>query len=162
MPQFSNYTYDELSIGQSASLTRTVTDNDVKAFALVTHDFNPAHLDAEYAEHSPFKGKIVHGMWSAGLISALLGTKFPGMGTIYLDQSLKFRRPVYVSDTLTAKLTVKAKDDAKKWVEFDCEVTNQDGKVVIMGESQVIAPTEKIRRNANKVEDMLLTQEFSL
>ena len=64
--------------------------------------------------------------------------------------------------TLTAKLTVKAKDDAKKWVEFECEVTNQDGKVVIMGESQVIAPTEKIRRNANKVEDLLLTQEFSL
>ena len=87
MPQFSNYTYDELSIGQSASLTRTVTDNDVKAFALVTHDFNPAHLDAEYAEHSPFKGKIVHGMWSAGLISALLGTKFPGIAALRPLQS---------------------------------------------------------------------------
>ena len=116
MTTFSNITYEELTIGQTASMTRQVTADDVKAFALVTHDYNPAHLDNEYAEQSQFKGVIAHGMWTAGLLSALIGTKFPGLGTIYLNQSLSFRRPVHIDDTLTATLTVKSKDDGKKWL----------------------------------------------
>ena len=108
MTTFSNFTYDELTIGQTASMTRQVTADDVKAFALVTHDYNPVHLDNEYAEQSQFKGVIAHGMWTAGLLSALIGTKFPGLGTIYLNQSLSFRRPVHIGDTLTATLTVKS------------------------------------------------------
>lgn len=161
MTVFTNVTYDELSVGQSASLTRTLTSEQIQAFALVTHDYNPAHLDEEYANNSMFKGVIGHGMWAAGLISALLGTKFPGLGTIYLNQSLSFRRPVYPNDTLTATLTVKSKDDEKKWVTLACEVTNQDGKAVVTGEAQVIAPSEKISREAIKIDDLTLTQQFS-
>lgn len=161
MTVFTNITYDELSVGQSASLTRTLTSEQIQAFALVTHDYNPAHLDEEYANNSMFKGVIGHGMWAAGLISALLGTKFPGLGTIYLNQSLSFRRPVYPNDTLTATLTVKSKDDEKKWVTLACEVTNQDGKAVVTGEAQVIAPSEKISREAIKIDDLTLTQQFS-
>lgn len=161
MTVFTNVTYDELSVGQSASLTRKLTSEQIQAFALVTHDYNPAHLDEEYANNSMFKGVIGHGMWAAGLISALLGTKFPGLGTIYLNQSLSFRRPVYPNDTLTATLTVKSKDDEKKWVTLACEVTNQDGKAVVTGEAQVIAPSEKISREAIKIDDLTLTQQFS-
>lgn len=161
MPAFSNYTYDELTVGQSQNLTRQVTEDDVKAFAMVTHDYNPAHLDAEYAADSAFKKIIVHGMWAAGLVSALLGTKFPGLGTIYLSQSLSFRRPVYVDDTLTATLTVKSKNDEKKWVTLTCEVTNQEGKAVVTGEAQVIPPTTKTSREVTALTDLTLTQTFS-
>ncbi|MFW2176338.1 MULTISPECIES: MaoC/PaaZ C-terminal domain-containing protein [unclassified Moraxella] len=160
MTTFSNVTYDELSIGQSDSMTRTVTEDDVKAFAMVTHDYNPAHLDSEYADNSMFKGKIAHGMWAAGLISALLGTKFPGVGTIYINQTLSFRRPVHFGDTLTATLTVKEKNDEKKWVTLDCQVTNQEGKAVVNGEAQVIPPSEKISRDVVKLDAMQLTQQF--
>ena len=161
MTTFSNFTYEELTIGQTASMTRQVTADDVKAFALVTHDYNPVHLDNEYAEQSQFKGVIAHGMWTAGLLSALIGTKFPGLGTIYLNQSLSFRRPVHIGDTLTATLTVKSKDDSKKWVVLDCQVTNQDGKAVVTGEAQVIPPTQKISREAVKLDDFTLRQTFT-
>lgn len=161
MTTLTNYTYDELSIGQSASLTRQVTSDDIKAFAMVSHDYNPAHLDSDYADNTQFKGVIAHGMWAAGLISALLGTKFPGVGTIYLNQSLSFRRPVQVDDTLTATLTVSDKNDDKHWVTLDCQVTNQDGKAVVTGQAQVIAPSEKITREVIKLDDMTLTQAFS-
>lgn len=161
MTTFSNFTYEELTIGQTASMTRQVTADDVKAFALVTHDYNPAHLDNEYAEQSQFKGVIAHGMWTAGLLSALIGTKFPGLGTIYLNQSLSFRRPVHIDDTLTATLTVKSKDDGKKWVVLDCQVTNQEGKAVVTGEAQVIPPTEKTSREAVKLDDFTLRQTFT-
>ena len=100
-------------------------------------------------------------MWTAGLLSALIGTKFPGLGTIYLTQSLSFRRPVHIDDTLTATLTVKSKDDSKKWVVLDCQETNQDGKVVVTGEAQVIPPTQKISREAVKLDDFTLRQTFT-
>lgn len=157
----NNVTYDELAIGQSSSLTRTVSEDDIKAFAMVSHDYNPAHLDHDYADNSMFQGVIAHGMWAAGLISAVLGTKFPGPGTIYLNQSLSFRRPVKPGDTLTATLTVKAKDDEKKWVTLDCQVTNQDGKAVVTGDAQVIAPTDNISRESIKLDDLTLRQAFS-
>lgn len=158
MITFSNFTYDELAVGQTASMTRQVTADDVKAFAMVTQDYNPAHLDNDYAEQTQFKGVIVHGMWTAGLLSALIGTKFPGLGTIYLDQSLSFRRPVHINDTLTATVTVKSKNDTKKWVTLDCEVTNQDGKAVLTGEAQIIPPTQKASRDVVKLDDITLQQ----
>ena len=89
-----NFTYDELAVGQSGGLQKTVTAKDVLLFAAISGDTNPAHLDPEYAEQTMFKGVIVHGMYSAGLISAVLGTRFPGPGTIYLGQDLQFKRPV--------------------------------------------------------------------
>lgn len=160
MTTLSNFTYDELTVGQTASLTRQVTAADVKAFAMVTRDYNPAHLDQDYAEQSQFKEVIAHGMWAAGLISALLGTKFPGFGSIYLNQSLSFRRPVHINDTLTATVTVKSKNDAKKWVTLDCQVTNQAGKAVVTGEAQVIPPSNKASRDVVKLDNVNFCQTF--
>ncbi len=140
-----NVTYDELKIGQKAERTHTVTETDIRAFASISGDINPAHLDHQYAEGTMFKGVIVHGMWGAAFISALLGTQLPGPGTIYLEQTLHFVRPVRPGDTVTATLTVTEKDDEKKRVRFDCAVRNQNGKDVITGSALVMAPTEKIK-----------------
>ncbi len=126
-----NVTYDELSLGQSARLLRTVTLADIQAFAAVSGDINPAHLNAEYAGETMFHGVIAHGMLGAALISALFGTQFPGPGTIYLGQELKFTKPVRIGDTLTVLATVSEKDDEKKRVAMDCLVTNQNGEVVL-------------------------------
>lgn len=161
MITFSNFTFEELTIGQTATMTRQVTADDVKAFAMVTHDYNPAHLDDDYAKQSQFKVVIVHGMWTAGLLSALIATKLPGLGSVYLNQGLSFRRPVHLNDTLTATVTVTSKDETKKWVTLDCQVTNQDGKVVVTGEAQVIPPTEKASRDVVKLDDFTLRQTFS-
>jgi len=141
-----NTTYDELSIGQSATLNRTLTLNDVRAFAAVSGDTNPAHLDPAYANQTLFHGVIGHGMWGGTLISAVLGTQFPGPGTIYLHQDLDFTKPVRIGDTLRVTVTVAAKDDLKKRVELQCEVSNQHDEVVLRGMARVIAPTQKVKR----------------
>lgn len=143
-----NLTFDELANGQSASLARTLTTADIRDFARVSGDVNPAHLDAEYAATTPFKEVIGHGMWSGALISCLLGTRFPGPGTIYLEQSLKFHRPVHVGDTVTVTLTVQEKDERRKKVILDCKVTNQDAATVVSGLATVMAPTVKVVRPA--------------
>ncbi|MEI8028157.1 MAG: bifunctional enoyl-CoA hydratase/phosphate acetyltransferase [Comamonadaceae bacterium] len=140
-----NVTYDEITLGQSARLLRTLTLNDIKAFAAVSGDTNPAHLDAVYANDTLYHGVIAHGMWGGALISALLGTHFPGPGTIYLDQVLHFTKPVRIGDTLTVTATVISKDDARKSVELDCQVLNQKGERVLHGTARVLAPTEKVR-----------------
>lgn len=141
-----NVTFDEISIGQSARSIRTLTLADIRAFAAVSGDTNPAHLDPVYADASPFHGIIAHGMWEGALISAVLGTEFPGPGTIYLEQTLHFSRPVRVGDTLTVTVTARTKDEDKKRVELDCEVLNQRGERVLHGVARVLAPTQKVRR----------------
>lgn len=141
-----NVTFDELSVGQSAQLMRTLSVDDIRAFAAVSGDTNPAHLDAQYAADTLFHDVIAHGMWGGSLISALLGTEFPGPGTIYLDQTLHFAKPVRVGDTLTVLVTVTSKDAAKNAVELDCQVTNQKGAKVLSGVARVMAPTKKVRR----------------
>ena len=140
-----NVTYDEITIGQSARLLRTLTLADIQAFAAVSGDTNPAHLNAEYANDTLFHGVIAHGMWGGALISALLGTQFPGPGTIYLEQVLHFTKPVRIGDTLTVTVTVVSKEDAKKRVELDCQVANQKGDCVLHGTAKVLAPTKKVR-----------------
>ncbi len=140
-----NVTFDEITLGQSARLLRTLTLADIQAFAAVSGDTNPAHLDAKYANDTLFHGVIAHGMWGGALISALLGTQFPGPGTIYLDQVLHFTKPVRIGDTLTVTATVVSKDEAKKSVELDCQVLNQKGERVLHGTARVLAPTEKVR-----------------
>lgn len=140
-----NHTYAELSIGQSARLLRTLTLADIQAFAAVSGDTNPAHLNQEYANDTLFHGVIAHGMWGGALISALLGTQFPGPGTIYMEQNLHFTKPVRIGDTLTVIATVLTKDDEKKRVELDCQVTNQRGERVLYGTAKVLAPTQKVR-----------------
>jgi phosphate butyryltransferase len=140
-----NRTFDELAIGDTASLSHTVTQRDIDLFATVTGDVNPAHVDAAFAATDMFHHVIIHGMWGAGLISAALGTKLPGPGTIYLGQDLRFRFPVSIGDTITATLTVSEKKPEKGDVTLACVCTNQDGKAVITGNAFTRAPREKIR-----------------
>ncbi|EWY40805.1 bifunctional enoyl-CoA hydratase/phosphate acetyltransferase [Skermanella stibiiresistens SB22] len=141
-----NVTYDEIAIGRSAALSRMLSLSDIELFARVSGDTNPAHLDTEYAAGTMFKGVIGHGIWSASIVSAVLGTSLPGPGTIYLSQDLKFRRPVRPGDMITATVTAKEKRDDKKIVVFGCEVTNQAGEVVLSGDATVIAPSHRISR----------------
>ena len=141
-----NVTYDELAVGRSASNVDVIGEREIALFASVSGDVNPAHLDPDWAATTPFGGVIAHGMLSAGFISALLGTTLPGPGTIYLDQSLRVRRPVRPGDRLTTTVTVTAMDDVKKRVTLDCTCTNQNGEAVVTGTATVLAPTQKIRR----------------
>jgi len=143
-----NRTFDEIAVGDSASLQRTLTVQDIQLFAVLSGDVNPQHLDAEFAASTRFHGVIAHGMWGGALISAVLGTRLPGPGTVYLGQTLKFLRPVRVGDTLTITVTVAARDEAKKRLTLACTCTNQAGEPVIEGEASVLAPTEKIERAA--------------
>lgn len=150
-----NFTYDEITMGQSARLTRTLSLADIQAFAAVSGDTNPSHLDAKYANDSLFHGVVAHGMWGGALISGLLGTEFPGPGTIYLDQELHFTKQVRVGDTLTVTVTVVSKDDLNKSLELDCQVINQKGEPVLHGLARVLAPTNKMRQprvNAPKIQ----------
>ncbi|HQX60263.1 MAG TPA: bifunctional enoyl-CoA hydratase/phosphate acetyltransferase [Burkholderiaceae bacterium] len=141
-----NHTYDELRVGQSARLLRTLTLSDIQAFAAVSGDTNPAHLDPDYANDTFFHGVIAHGMWGGALISALLGTEFPGPGTIYLDQELHFTKAVRIGDTLAVTATVVSKNDARKSIELDCQVVNQKHEQVLFGTARVLAPTQKVSR----------------
>jgi 3-hydroxybutyryl-CoA dehydratase len=130
---------EDLSVGQSAELVRTVTEADIVAFAAVTGDANPVHLDADYAATTSFGERIAHGMLSAGYISAVLGTALPGPGAIYLSQSLKFKRPVKIGDAVTARATVTEIDAAKARVTFTT-VCLVNGKAVVDGEAVVMVP----------------------
>nr|WP_041449723.1 MaoC family dehydratase [Anaerococcus prevotii] len=134
------YTIDEVEVGQSASFTKTVTEADAYNYAGVSGDFNPAHINEEYAKNTFFKTRIAHGMISAGFISAVLGTKLPGPGTIYLGQDLKFLKPVRFGDTITATCTVEEIIKEKNRLTLRTVCTNQDGEVVIDGKALVLAP----------------------
>lgn len=130
---------EELSVGQSAALARTVGEADLVAFAAVTGDTNPVHLDADYAAATSFGQRIAHGMLSAGYISAVLGTTLPGPGAIYLSQSLKFKRPVRIGDEVVAQVTVTAIDAAKAQITL-ATVCKVGGKAVVDGEAVVMVP----------------------
>jgi phosphotransacetylase/acyl dehydratase len=140
-----NRIFESLVIGETASLTHTVTQRDIELFAAVSGDVNPAHMDPAYAATDMFHKIIIHGMWGAGLISAVIGTKLPGPGTIYLGQELQFRRPVGIGDTITATLTLREKQPDKGNVLLDCLCANQNGEAVIIGTAEARAPTEKVR-----------------
>ncbi|MCD6664658.1 MAG: MaoC family dehydratase N-terminal domain-containing protein [Hydrogenophaga sp.] len=140
-----NHTIDEIVLGQKARLLRTLRREDILAFAAVSGDVNPAHLDPEYAAGTVFHGVIAHGMWGGALISALLGTVFPGPGTIYLEQQLRFSRPVHLGDTLTVEVVVIAIDEKHRHLDLDCHVRNQHEEVVISGLARVLAPRDKLR-----------------
>jgi phosphate acetyltransferase len=139
-----NRTFAELQIGESATLVRTAGLDDIQLFAAMSGDVNPAHVDAAFASHDMFGHVVVQGMWTAGLISALLGTKLPGPGTIYLDQALQFRHPVVPGDVVSATVTVKEKRADKRIVILDTRCTNQRGEAVLIGVATVIAPAEPI------------------
>lgn len=129
-----------LKVGDAAEMTKTVTDADVRAFAEVTGDRNPVHLDEEYAAATRFGRRIAHGMLGASLISAVLAGKLPGRGTVYLSQTLRFTAPVFLGDALTARVVVKALREDKPVVTLETFCTNQRGERVVEGEAVVLAP----------------------
>lgn len=133
-------TVSEMNVGDFATFTKTVSESDVYQFAGVTGDLNPAHINHEFASNSIFKERIAHGMLSAGFISAVLGTKLPGPGTIYLKQELAFLAPVKIGDTVTAKVEVKDLNQEKNRVVLRTLCTNQNGKEVLDGEAVMMPP----------------------
>jgi len=142
----TNKTYEEINVGDSASLTRTLMPEDVKLFAILTGDVNPATIDPKYSESGMFREAIAHGMWSGSLISTVLATQFPGPGTILVDQALHFARPVTIGDRIVITVTVKQKFDHNRHVIFDCVCSNQEGLPVVQGTAEVLAPSEKVSR----------------
>lgn len=144
MTCIENRIFDEIEIGASASLSRTLSWRDIELFAAMSGDVNPAHMDEDFAKSDIFHKIIAHGMWGGALISAVLGTELPGPGTIYVGQTLRFRRPIGLGDTVTVRVAATGKDATKRRVTFDCAVTNQKGETVIEGTAEVIAPTQKI------------------
>ncbi len=162
MEYLENRTFDEIQVGDSASITRTLTGKDIQVFAIMSGDINPAHVDIEYAQSEMFHKIIGHGMWGGALISTVLGTQLPGPGTIYVGQTLSFKKPVAIGDTLTVKVTAIEKNPGKKRVTFSCEIRNQKDEVVMEGQAEVIAPTKKIRRPKAVLPEISLRRPYSL
>ena len=152
-----NKTYDEITVGQSAQTVRVLSTKDIDLFAIMSGDVNPAHVDEEYAASNAFKKVIAHGMWGGALISAVLGTELPGPGTIYLNQSLSFRRPVCIGDEITVRVTVTEKGEKGK-LKLECLCLNQEGEAVIKGSAEVIAPKKKVRRPRAVLPDVHMHQ----
>jgi 3-hydroxybutyryl-CoA dehydratase len=134
---------EDIEMGMTRYIRKVVTDEDIEMFAKVSTDHNPVHLDDDYAEHTIFRGRIAHGMLTAGLISAVIGEQLPGHGTIYMGQSLKFLAPVRPGDTVYAEVKVIDIDFTKRRVKLDCHCS-VDGKKVLMGEATVLAPSRKL------------------
>lgn len=141
-----NRTFDEIQVGDSAHLVRTLKPEDIHLFAVMSGDVNPTHVDAEFARSSQFREVVGHSMWGSTLISTVLGNEFPGPGSVYVSQSLSFYRPITIGDTLTITVTCLEKFDHNHHILFDCLVSNQDGLKVIDGKAEVAAPQQKIRR----------------
>ena len=141
-----NRTFDEIAVGEFAQLIRTLKPDDIHLFAVMSGDVNPTHVDPEYAHSSQFREVVGHSMWGSTLISTVLGTEFPGPGTVYVSQALNFWRPITIGDTLTITVTCKQKFEHNHHIVFDCLAVNQDGLKVIDGTSEVLAPSEKIKR----------------
>ncbi len=149
-----NKPYDEINIGESASVHHSLSKRDILLFAIMSGDVNPAHLDEEYAKSDMFHKIVAHGMWGASLISTVLGTILPGPGTVYLSQSLKFLKPVGIGDTITATVTVTEKNPSNHHILLDCLCSNQRGEHVIKGSAEVLASREKVRRKKIKLPDV--------
>lgn len=136
------FNYASLKIGDSFSLSATLTKDKVMEFAELTGDKNPIHVDEHYASNSPFKKTIAHGFFVGSIFSRILGCHFPGNGTIYLNQTMKFLKPVFVGETITGTVEVISKDETKKWVTLKTSVVNSRNKIVVIGEALIIPPNE--------------------
>ncbi|KAF0805699.1 MaoC family dehydratase [Alloalcanivorax xenomutans] len=132
MDELHGYYLEDLKVGLSASYAKTITEADVVLFAGITGDDNPVHLNADYAAGTQFGQRIVHGMFSAGLISAVLGTRLPGPGAIYVDQQLSFKAPVHIGDTVVATATVLEIDEKRRRVKLETVCRVKD-KIVAQG-----------------------------
>jgi 3-hydroxybutyryl-CoA dehydratase len=144
MSQLENTPFAEISIGLSKTYSKTLTEKDVALFAACSGDVNPVHLDKVYAATTPFGEPIGHGMWTGALVSAAIATQLPGPGSVYRSQSLQFKNPVKIGDTVTVTLVVAEIKERVKLVTLECEAHNQDGKLIAKGIAEVIAPTEKL------------------
>ena len=144
----NGYDIEDISVGMSAGISKTITEADILLFSAVSTDTNAVHLDEEFGKTTMFGGRIAHGMLSASLLSAVLGTRLPGPGVIYMSQSLRFKAPVRIGDTVHAKVTVKEVIAEKSRVVLDT-VCTVAGKVVIDGEAMVMA-TSRARRESGK------------
>ena len=144
MSGLENTPFDELVVGMTATYTKTVSEDDIKLFAILSGDTNPIHLDEEYAKTTPFGGCIAHGAMCAVIISAAVATKFPGPGSIYAGQEMRFKKPVRPGDTLAVHLELLEKKRRGNIVLINNEIKNQNGETVFLGVSTVVAPTEKV------------------
>ena len=133
-------TIDQLKVGQIHQSSVTITEEMVERFAQATGDHNPIHLDEAYAKETVFKSRVAHGMLQAGILSGVLGTRFPGIGTIYLSQTLKFLKPVFIADEITFRLKVLEVFKDKNRVRLETICTNQRGETVLTGEALVMVP----------------------
>ena len=131
-------TIDQIKIGDTAFQLKTITERDIELFGEVTNDYNPAHFDSEYAAKSMFKKRISHGMLVGSLFSKVFGMDLPGEGAIYVSQSLRFRRPVYIGDTIKAEVVVSGLNIEKNRVYFDCIAYNQNEEEVIIGVAEMM------------------------
>jgi phosphate acetyltransferase len=152
--RLKNRTFDEMQVGDEASLVHIVGRDDIALFAAVSGDENPAHLDAKYASTDMFGHIVAHGMWTGALVSAVLGTKLPGPGTVYLEQDLKFLKPVTPGDTITATVIVREKRPHKRIVLLETVCTNQQGDQVLAGTATVIAPDKTVEWPRTKLPDV--------
>lgn len=125
-------------VGDSSSLTRTITAEDVLRFAELVGDHNPVHVDEEFARKTRFGRCIAHGMWGASLISSILGTQLPGPGTIYLSQTMSFQAPIFPGDTVIARVTVLRVREDKRIITLETTCENEDGKLLLKGEAVVL------------------------
>ena len=138
-------TITELEAGDSAGYTKTVSESDIYLYAGITGDFNPAHINEEYAKKTFFKTRVAHGMLTAGFVSALIGTRLPGPGSIYIRQDLHFLAPVHIGDTITAKVEVIEIHIEKNRVKLKTTCVNQDGTTVLEGEA-LVSPAKALKK----------------
>jgi 3-hydroxybutyryl-CoA dehydratase len=135
--------YDELKIGEEAHFSKTITETDVYLFAGISGDFNPMHVNEEFARQTPFGTRIAHGALPQSLAAPVLGTKLPGLGTVAVEISCRFKAPTFFGDTITATARVKEKIENKRWVRMTLTWVNQRGETVAEGEAVVIPPIKK-------------------
>jgi phosphate acetyltransferase len=143
-----NVPFDEIEIGQSASMSRRLTMDDIELFATVSGNTNPVHLDQNFAANTRHHKIIAHGMWSGALVSGVLGSRLPGSGTVYLGQDLVFQHTVGLGDVVTATVTVVEKRPESHVVILDCLCVNQDGEIIVTGTAEVVAPTQRVHRDS--------------
>lgn len=155
----TNYTFAEIELGAGAQLTRTVLAEDVQLFAAMSGDANPEHIDPDYAKDTVFHGVVAQGMWGGALIASVIGTEYPGPGSVYLEQTLRFLQPVHVGDTLVVSVRVIGKEADTHHVTLACECTNASGTVVIDGVARVLATVVKIHRPRMPTKHVILSDK---
>ncbi|MFX1670756.1 bifunctional enoyl-CoA hydratase/phosphate acetyltransferase [Paraburkholderia sp. A2WS-5] len=159
MERIENRTYAELNVGDSASLVRTLTHRDLELYSAMAGDATTMSLEQGIARSAPLPNNVAHGMWAGALLSTVIGTRLPGPGTVCVDQSLHFAKPLALGDTITVSVRVTGKDDASHRVTLECRAVNQRGGDVITGITEVVAPTEKILRPAEALPEFELFEK---